>query len=291
MKKVVRRTGKKVICWWSGGITSAVACKLALNMFGVSNCIVLFIDTHNEHDDTYRFKVDCEKWYGCKILSVSNVGKDKKYKSITDVWRTTGVINLAAKGAVCSSELKRKVRERIEKRVNYSHQVFGFEFTTKEFNRAMSLKLNNYLSKPIFPLIMFGYNKSDCFKFLSEYNIKPPITYSLGFSNNNCFKTGCVQGGIGYWQMMQEKFEKQFNTMAKLEHELSAKNNKPTTILRYKNEPLYLKRCKLFPQFKSLNDVATIKQPKMLLDCIGFCGTNTLNGDDESLSELNMESE
>jgi hypothetical protein len=24
---------KRIICWWSGGITSAVACKLALDLF------------------------------------------------------------------------------------------------------------------------------------------------------------------------------------------------------------------------------------------------------------------
>ena len=34
---------KDIICWWSGGVASAVAC-------------------HNEHEDTYRFKDDCEKW-------------------------------------------------------------------------------------------------------------------------------------------------------------------------------------------------------------------------------------
>lgn len=28
--------------------------------------------------------------------------------------------------------------------------------------------------------------------------------YKLGFTNNNCFGTGCVQGGIGYWQKVEE---------------------------------------------------------------------------------------
>jgi NH3-dependent NAD+ synthetase len=31
----------KAICWWSGGITSAVACKLAIDMFGKDNCDIL----------------------------------------------------------------------------------------------------------------------------------------------------------------------------------------------------------------------------------------------------------
>ena len=59
---------KKIICWCSGGITSAVACKIALDLFKDKNeCRVVMIDTQNEDDDTYRFLLDCEKWYGQKI--------------------------------------------------------------------------------------------------------------------------------------------------------------------------------------------------------------------------------
>lgn len=47
---------KKIICWWSGGITSAVACKTALDLFKDKNkCRVIMIDTGNEDEDTYRF--------------------------------------------------------------------------------------------------------------------------------------------------------------------------------------------------------------------------------------------
>ncbi len=60
----------KVIAWWSGGITSAVACKLAIDFYGKDNVQVLFIDTKNEHEDTYRFLKDCQKWYGCLIGSI-----------------------------------------------------------------------------------------------------------------------------------------------------------------------------------------------------------------------------
>lgn len=36
---------KDIICWWSGGITSAVACKLAIDMYGKDRCRVIMIDT------------------------------------------------------------------------------------------------------------------------------------------------------------------------------------------------------------------------------------------------------
>ncbi len=48
-----------VICWFSGGITSAVSCKLAIDLFGADNCSCIFMDTQNEDPDTYRFKDDC----------------------------------------------------------------------------------------------------------------------------------------------------------------------------------------------------------------------------------------
>ena len=42
----------KIICWWSGGITSAVACHISITMYGKDNCKVIMIDTHNEDPDT-----------------------------------------------------------------------------------------------------------------------------------------------------------------------------------------------------------------------------------------------
>ena len=60
--------------WWSGGITSAVACKIAIDLFGKENCRIIFMDTFNEHQDTYRFKDDCSKWYGLEIETITAIG-------------------------------------------------------------------------------------------------------------------------------------------------------------------------------------------------------------------------
>jgi 3'-phosphoadenosine 5'-phosphosulfate sulfotransferase (PAPS reductase)/FAD synthetase len=111
---------KKVICWWSGGITSAVACKEAIGIFGKEACRVIMMDTRNEDQDTYRFLKDCEKWYGISIERISaidkrddaefvNVGAD--YGSIRDVWMRYNSLNVAT-GAICSTDLKRRVREK-----------------------------------------------------------------------------------------------------------------------------------------------------------------------------------
>ena len=50
-----------VIAWWSGGVTSAVTCKICTDWFGAENVRIVFIDTNNEDDDTYRFMKECQK--------------------------------------------------------------------------------------------------------------------------------------------------------------------------------------------------------------------------------------
>ena len=146
------KKNKKIVGWWSGGVTSAITCHMCVEMYGIKNTELIFIDTHNEDEDTYRFKIDCEKWYGKKIKTISGIG-DGKYESIQDVWMKRKSLNVAT-GAICSAELKRKVRERWEKKNEYTHQAFGFDID--ENKRAKSLKMNHPTTKPIYPLLYNG---------------------------------------------------------------------------------------------------------------------------------------
>jgi hypothetical protein len=238
-------------------------------------------DTANEHEDTYRFKADCETWYGKKIEVISAIGS--RYTSIQDVWLTHKSLNVAA-GAVCSSELKRRVREEWQRENDFTHQVFGFEFNGKEFKRALSLSLNHPKAKPIFPLLMYGYDKEKCLQIVQDAGIEVPLMYKLGFSNNNCFGTGCVQGGIGYWKKMQKDFPEKFNAMAALEHKLTDMKGKPVTILKDQSneakktsksgELVFLKIHPLYDN-KSIDEMEG-KEIEPLMDCNGFCGVNEL---------------
>ena len=215
----------KIIGWWSGGITSAVACKIGIDLYGKENVRVIFIDTNNEDEDTYRFMKDCADWYGIEIETICST----KHDSVQAVWRRYKALN-NAKGAVCSSEMKRQVRETWEKTNEWNHQIFGFELD--EYKRAKGMILNHPQTKPLFPLMMHGLNKKDCIKIVQDEGIKVPNMYQLGFLNNNCFKTGCVQGGIGYWQKMGRDFPDKFDTMAEMEHELTDAKGKPITMLK-----------------------------------------------------------
>jgi 3'-phosphoadenosine 5'-phosphosulfate sulfotransferase (PAPS reductase)/FAD synthetase len=280
---------KNIIAWWSGGVTSAVTCKICIDTYGVSNVRVVFIDTMNEDDDTYRFKKDCEAWYGAEIETIKN----EKYNSIQEVWEKHKSLNVAT-GAVCSSELKRRTREIFQKENEYTYQAFGFEI--EEINRAKAMKINHSKSKPIFPLLLFGYSKKDCIDIIQKEGLEVPMMYKLGFHNNNCFKTGCVQGGIGYWQKIRDEYPDKFNAMAEMEHKLTALKGSPVTMLKDQskeakandNQLLFLKP---HPKYPNIKDISMIKgrEVKPLLECNGFCGVNDLSERSETELEINYQ--
>jgi len=286
-----------VVLWFSGGVTSTIACKVALDLFGKENCILLFIDTKNEDPDTYRFLKDCEKWFGMKAKILTAVGENKEYSNIQDVWRKYKSLNVA-KGAICSTELKRAVREKWQKENAFSYQVFGFD--TAEPNRANAMTLNHPDSKPLYPLLFLNYSKPKCIEILQENGIEIPLAYKLGFENNNCLETGCVQGGIGYWQKMQRDFPDKFKAMAREEHFLTHLKGEPVTMLKDQSKEAKklvketgnkaLQRVFLLPHPRYPNkDISMMegRPPKPLSDCNGFCGINDLQPRSSTEEEIN----
>ncbi len=263
---------KTIIAWWSGGMTSAVACYWALKTFRYVE--IIFLDTKgNEDDDTYRFKNDCETLYNQKIVTLSN----EKYDKIQDVWIKYLSLN-TAHGAICSTELKREVRENYQNLDNHWGQVFGFEYEKKQKKRHFAMRKNYPEINVISPLIDMKWNKSYCKSFFIKKNIEIPRVYNWGYENNNCHKTGCVRGGIGYWQKRERQFPESFDSMADLEHHLTDLKGKPATICKDQSgnangyTPVFLKP---HPNYPDIKDISMVKgrQPKPIMECIGFCPT------------------
>lgn len=280
----------KIICWWSGGVTSAVACDAAIEQYGRENCRVIMLDTGNEHYDTYRFKADCEEFYGVPI----EVLKSDKYKTIQETWYKHNSLN-TANGAICSSELKKRVRLEWEKENEFDHQVFGFEFNAKEFRRAMALKINHPQTNPLFPLLMMGWDKKRCIELMQGTGIELPMAYRMGFQNNNCLNTGCVQGGIGYWKKMQVEIPDNFERMAQVEHDLTNRKGKPVTMLKDQSnqakesgvELVFLKKHPDYPQHKCLDDMEG-RPVEPLMDCNGLCGIDDLIPNSEQPTQYEL---
>lgn len=143
-----------IIAWFSCGVTSAVACKIALSLY--NDVHIYYIETGSGHPDNTRFLADCEKWYRQPI----HIIRSDKYTCVADVLRK-GFIN-GAHGAACTLELKKKVRYKLEKELqHWDGQVWGFDYDPKEINRAIRLKQQYPDTKPLFPLIERQITKPD----------------------------------------------------------------------------------------------------------------------------------
>jgi len=208
----------KIISWWSAGVTSAVATKIALEIYNPDDVDIVYIETGAAHEDNPRFIEDCEKWYGKRIKIIRN---KKGYISPLDVGYTLRYINGAA-GARCSQELKKNVRIEYCKGLDfkYDHHIMGFEFTEKEINRAIRFKQQYPELSPLYPLIDKKLDKKNCLYLLKQQNIETPEMYKLGYLNNNCI--GCFKGGMAYWNRIRKDFPDVFDDVAELERELNA---------------------------------------------------------------------
>lgn len=237
---------KRVLAWFSAGITSAVACKLALESAG--NVEIWYFDIASAHPDNARFIEECQEWFEQKI----NIAKSDKYTDQFDVIEKTRYIN-GPHGARCTAELKRAVREKIQDSGFYA-QVFGFEYEQKEINRAIRFEEQNPGTKPSFPLIDRRLTKDACAEILLRNGIEIPVMYRMGYPNNNCI--GCVKGGQGYWNKIRSDFPESFLKMAELERDLGH------TCLRKDDQPLYL---------DELDPGAGRKLKIVMPDCGSFC--------------------
>lgn len=201
------------LIWWSAGAASTVAAMIHLREHPEAELI--YTDPGSEHPDNTRFRADVEKWLGVEIT----VLKSDKYVDTWDVWNkrryTTGI-----KGALCTVELKKKLRQQYEDPDDF--QVFGY--TADEQERVDRFREANPDVKLVTPLIDNFLSKADCLGVLVSAGIELPAMYKLGYLNANCI--GCPNGGMGYWNMIRRDFPADFDRMAVLERELDHACNK-----------------------------------------------------------------
>lgn len=263
----------RVVAWWSGGIASAYACWIALQIY--KNVVIVFQDTKNEDPDTYRFLFDCEALYGQPIERISRIGQD--YQHISDIWHKYLSLNTAT-GAICSTELKREVREAFQNLKTDHAQVFGYDLS--EPDRHLNMRRNYPEINCQSLLYENNISKDDCIKFFESKGIEIPEAYKLGYRNNNCLMTGCVRGGIGYWKKYQNDFPARFDMMAAREHQYTNEKKEPVTILKDQsnkakasgNWHVFLKPHPSYPHIKDLSMMKG-RHPEALVECNGFCGT------------------
>ena len=205
--------GVRRVRWFSAGAASAVATKLDLAEH--PGGVVAYCDPGSEHPDNERFIADCEEWFDHPIVRL----RSKKYRDTWQVWEERRFL-VGPTGALCSTELKKKVRRDFQRPGDV--QVFGF--TVEEQHRADRFREQNIEVDLVTPLIDHGLNKQDCLALVDRAGIELPAMYRLGYHNANC--VGCVHGGMGYWNKIRADFPDVFARMAVLEREIGHSLNK-----------------------------------------------------------------
>ena len=202
----------KVISNFSAGVTSTIATKLAIDKYGIDNVRIIFFETGQHHPDNDRYIKECEdKIFNKKI----EVFRNKRYDSPIHVALRDKYVN-GPGGARCTLVLKKKIRQDLEKYIDYDYQVFGFEYAKKEMNRALRFKEQYPEANSIFPLVEERLTKKDCMNILvNKYNVELPTMYKLGYNNNNCI--GCFKGGKGYWNKIRKDFPDIFQKTVEME--------------------------------------------------------------------------
>ena len=199
------------VCWISAGVSSFVAGYLereSVDKF-------LYIDIADQHPDSMRFIIDCEKVLGKEI----EILKSTEYSSVEDCVKAfNGFRNVHTGFSPCTNWLKKRVRKEWEfEHMDYDlTYVWGMDCNEK--NRADRLKETMINFTHCFPLIERGLTKEEAHGICAELGIKRPLMYDLGYNNNNC--VGCVKGGMGYWNKIRVDFPEVFESRSKLERSI-----------------------------------------------------------------------
>lgn len=219
---------KIITVWFSCGVASAVAAKLAVEKYGKNNTILVVNNpVKEEHKDNQRFLKDVEKWIGVTIIQAIN----SKINTISavDVWNKKKYMS-GVKGAPCTSYLKKQARYEFETKYNIDYHVLGFTADEKHrHERFTKFERANVL--PI--LIDEGLTKHDCFSIVIKAGIKIPLVYELGYPNANCI--GCVKSSSPtYWNLVRKNNPEIFQQRSEQSRNLKCR------LVKYKGIRIYL---------------------------------------------------
>ena len=218
------------VSWFSAGVSSAVATKLAIA--DIDEIIYTHID--DQHPDTMRFVKDCEAWFGKAITILQSPAK-----SVANAWLLSGLRRAKTpQGAPCTKILKRRVRKDWENKHGKYEFTYVWGMDAAESDRLDGLRVSMPDQRHRCPLIEQRIGKAEAHEILRASGIARPVMYDLGYHNNNC--VGCVKGGMGYWNKIRIDFPDVFAARAKLERDVGGSMLKTNPPRGQKAEPIYL---------------------------------------------------
>ena len=76
-----------IVSWFSGGATSTIACKIALET--LPDVRLVYIETGSHHPDAMRYLTDCERYLGQTIEII----RSERYENVFDVIKKRRFLN------------------------------------------------------------------------------------------------------------------------------------------------------------------------------------------------------
>lgn len=199
----------RIVSWFSCGVASAVATKLAIEENAKreqpSPLVVARCWVAEEDEDNDRFAADCRKWFGVPILPLVDVDFEG---SIYEVFKKRRFIS-GPKGAPCTMELKKAVRLRFQR----PDDVHVFGYTADEPHRWDQIIDANNAIRTWNILGEKNLTHADCLAIVQRAGIRLPDQYGRGFEHNNCLT--CVKAtSPDYWRMVRFHHPAAFKRMA-----------------------------------------------------------------------------
>ena len=197
----------------SGGSASAVAADRVIKRYGSENVTLWFADTLWEDEDLYRFLDDLESRWEKKIVRFTDgrtplqVAEDRKL--IPNSW-----------AAPCSHLLKQvPFKDFLETQEKPVTVHLGLDWS-EEHRHAKPKEIYEQIEgvSVDFPLMWDPIPYMSYYKTLTEWGIKPPRLFELGFPHNNCGGR-CVRQGMKEWLRLKEFMPERFNEVRDWEQE------------------------------------------------------------------------
>ena len=219
---------ERIVCWFSCGVASAVATKLAIvNNAGKLPLVIARCVVREEHPDNERFAKECEAWFGQPILNLINEEHNGSVYSVIAKTKLTATVHGYAP---CTNILKKDLRLSFQQ----PEDIHVFGYTLEEADRLdRFIDANNVQVWSV--LIENNLTHEDCMALVEKQGIELPVMYKLGYEHNNCI--GCSKAnGAGYWNMIRRDFGEQFKTWAELSRSIGSKMTRVNNVRIYLDE-------------------------------------------------------
>jgi Phosphoadenosine phosphosulfate reductase family len=181
----------KLVVFYSGGIGSWAAAKVAKKLYPEAEMTLLFTDTKTEHPDTYRFLRESAVNVGAPLVEISDgrniweVFRDKRFLGNTRV-------------DVCSRVLKRDLARRwVQANCDFAGTIIVIGIDWSEVHRFERMRsrwapwvIEAPLTRPPYRL------KSELHAWAESEGLRQQELYRRGAAHANC-GGGCVKMGQG----------------------------------------------------------------------------------------------